>query len=107
MHHGNVMTLIIAVITHFSDTPPKLKKNKLYTRCTSVKCEFLTTDGASEQFVLLRFDAVSFCCAIDKCQTRTSDKLERCVHSVVLCSICQKLYQIKSICEQYQLVVFI
>ena len=25
-----------------------------------------------------------FCCVIDKCQTRTSDKLETCVYGVVL-----------------------
>ena len=53
-----------------------------------MKCGFQTTDGAPDQFVLLRFDTVSFCCVINKCQTRTNDNLEKCVHSVVLlCSI--------------------
>ena len=60
--------------------------------------EFQTTDGASEQFVLQRFDTAPFCCVINKCRTRTSDKLETCVHSVVfLCSICRNLYRTKSI----------
>ena len=72
------------------------------TKCTSIKCGFLTTNGALEQFVLKRFDAAPFCCVINKCQTRTTDKLEKCVHSVVLlCSICRNLYRTKSIREQH------
>ena len=43
-----------------------------------------------------------------KCQTRTNDNLEKCVHSVVLlCSICQNLYRTMSIRGQHQLFVFI
>ena len=35
-------------------------------------------------------------CVINKYQTRTSDKLEKCVHSVVLlCSMCRNLYRTK------------
>ena len=35
------------------------------------------------------YDTTPFCYVINKCQTRASDKLEKCVHSVVLlCSIC-------------------
>ena len=38
---------------------------------------------------------------------RTNDKLEKCVHSVVLlCSICRNFYRTKSICGQYQFFVF-
>ena len=72
--------------------------SNLLTRCTRVKYEFHTTDGAPEQFGLQRFDTVPFCCVINKCQARTSDKLERCVHSVVLlCSIYRNLFRTKSI----------
>ena len=31
-----------------------------------------------------RFDTAPFCCVIDRCQTRTSHNLEKCVRSVVL-----------------------
>ena len=63
-----------------------------------MKCGFHTIDCAPEQFVLRRFDTAPFCCIIDKRQTRTSDKLERCVYSVVLLgSICRNLYRTKSI----------
>ena len=45
--------------------------------------------------------AVWHCCVINKCQTRTSDKLGKCVHSVVLlCSICRNLYWTHGIREQ-------
>ena len=54
------------------------------TRCTIWHYGFQTTDGAPEQFVLWRFGTVPFCCVIDKCQTHTSDKLEKCVRSVVV-----------------------
>ena len=38
------------------------------------------------------------CFVINKCQTRTSDKLEKCVHSVVsLRSMCRYLYRTKNI----------
>ena len=52
-------------------------------RCTSMKRGFQIIDGAPEQFVLKRFDTASFCWVINKCQISTSDKLEKCVHSVV------------------------
>ena len=62
------------------------------TRCKSMKCGFQTTDGAPEQFVLERFHTAPFCCVI------ASDKLEKCVHSVVLLSsICGNLCRTKSI----------
>ena len=68
----------------------------LFTRCTSMKCGFQTTNGASEQVVLQKFDTVPFYCVINKCQMRTSDKLEKCVRSVrLLCSICRNLYRTK------------
>ena len=38
------------------------------------ECGFQTTEGAPDQFVLQRFD---------KCETSTSDKLEKCVRIVV------------------------
>ena len=63
-----------------------------------MKCGFQTTDGAPEQFVLQRFGTAPFRCVIDKYHTRTSDKLKKCVQSVVLlCSICRNLYRVKSI----------
>ena len=46
-------------------------------------CGFQTTDGTPKQFVLQRFDTAPFCCVINKCHTRTGDKLEKCVHGVV------------------------
>ena len=49
-----------------------------------MKCGFQTTDGAPEQFVLYRFDTIPFYYTINKFQMHTSDKLEKCVHSVVL-----------------------
>ena len=58
-------------------------EEKSLTRCISMKCEFQTTDGAPEQFVLLRFDIAPFYYVINKCQMRINDKLEKCVHSVV------------------------
>ena len=67
-----------------------------------MKCEYQTTDGIPEQFVLHRIDTVSLCCVIDKCQTPTSDKLGTCVHGgVLLCSICRNLYFTKSIRGQH------
>ena len=68
-----------------------------YTRSTIIKCGFQTTDGAPEQFVLCTIFCVS-----NKCQMRTSDKLEKCVYSVVLlCSICRNLYRTESIRGQH------
>ena len=59
-----------------------------------MKYGFQITDGAPEQFVLQRFDTAPFCCVINKCQARTSDKFEKCVHIVVLlCLICRNLYR--------------
>ena len=49
-----------------------------------MKCGFQTTDGTPEQFVLSRFNTALICCVINNCQTRRSDKLEKCVHSVVV-----------------------
>ena len=34
---------------------------------------------------------------IKKCQKSTNDKLDKCMHSVVLCSICRNLYRTESI----------
>ena len=48
-----------------------------------MKWGFQTTDGAPEQFLLSRSDAARFCCVVNKCQTSTSGKLEKCVRSVV------------------------
>ena len=62
-----------------------------------MNCGFQTTDGAPEQFVLQKFDIASFCCVINKCQTRTSDKFKKCVHIVVL--LCSK----KTAAESYRL----
>ena len=62
------------------------------TKCISVRCGFQTTDGAPEQFVLQKFDAMLFCFVIDKCQTHTSDKLKKCVRTVVLCVQYVKIY---------------
>ena len=62
-----------------------------------MKRGFQTTDGAPEQFVLYRFDTAPFCCVIDNCETCTSNKLEKCVHSIGLCSTCRNLYWTKSI----------
>ena len=55
----------------------------LCTWCTSTNCGFRTTDGAPEQFVLWRFNTAPFFGAFDKCRTCTSDKLEKCMLSVV------------------------
>ena len=58
--------------------------------CTTCTIQFQTTDGAPEKFVLQRFDTAPLYCVINKCETRASDKLEKCVYSVVLwCSVCQ------------------
>ena len=58
-----------------------------------MKCRFQTTDGAPEQFALKRFHTAPFCWVIFKYQTPTSDKLEKCVHNVVLlCSMCRNLH---------------
>ena len=41
--------------------------------------------------MLWRFDTAPLCCVINKCQLRTNDKLEKCVHGVgLLYSICGK-----------------
>ena len=73
-----------------------------------MKCGFQTTDGAPEQFVLQRFDTAPFCCVINKCQTRTRDKLEKRVHSVVLLrSIRRNLYRTKNIRGEHKFFVFI
>ena len=67
-----------------------------------MKCRFQTTDGATAQFVLQRFDIAPFCC-----QTRRSDKLEKCVRSVaLLCSVCRNLYLKKSFRGQYYFFCF-
>ena len=63
-----------------------------FTRCTCMKCGDQTTDGAPKQFVLKRFDAVPFLCFINKCRTRTNDKLEKCVRTVVSCVQCVEIY---------------
>ena len=48
-----------------------------------------------------------FCCVINKCQTRRSDKLEKCVRGVVLLYLmCRNLYRTKSIQEQHLFFVF-
>ena len=57
-----------------------------------MKCEFQSTDGALEQFVLQMFDIAPFYCVINKCQTRTSDKSEKCVRSVAFCVQYVELY---------------
>ena len=63
----------------------------LATKCINMKCRYQKTNGTPEQFV-------PFCCAINMCQMRTNDKLEKCVHSVVLlCSMYRNLYRMKSI----------
>ena len=46
------------------------------------KCEMrISDDGA---VCAIRFDTASFCCVINKCRTRTINRLGKCVHSVVV-----------------------
>ena len=94
----NIEIFIHQLLTHHK----QFEWNVLSTRYTCMKCGFQSTVGAPEQFMLQRYDAATFCCVVSKCQTRTNDKLEKCVHSVaVLCSICRNLYRTNSIHGQH------
>ena len=102
---GTVFPKLVTVTAEcFVDWLLLLKLYGVYTRCTSMKCGFQTTDGAVQWWSSLCYKDLTLChFVVSSTSVRCPRVINwKSVHRVVLmCSICWNLYQTKNTCEHH------